>query len=96
MRVQVHPFFKDNRTGFLFPCQFPSEDKRKDTRATELSEKVFKWHTCSSLYESPVDGDSAFRFSASVEDEVAMESIKYHKHSNRLFAESHFLNGYEC
>ena len=47
-------------------------------------------------FQSPVDGDSAFRFSASVEDEVAMESIKYHKHSNRLYAESHFPIGYDC
>ena len=37
------------------------------------------------LFQSPVNRGSPLRFVA-VEDEVAMEPIKYQKHSNRLFA----------
>ena len=87
---KYNPFLKYNWQCFLFSGQFPSDDERKDTRATEICEEVFNWHTCSSLYlwfisfQSPVDGDSAFRLSAVVEDEVALESIKYQKHSYRL------------
>lgn len=39
------------------------------------------------LFLSPVNRESPFRFSA-VEDEVATESIKHQKHSNKLFAKT--------